>query len=177
MAKNNINDGKRFTDIRSLADVLNTTIEDATQIAIDAKAVMRIGQKTWYDWDKCLEYAKAKAKPKITFDSVNWVIKSTGNNLKYDVRVTNGDKTGRTRISINQCALTGFKFSDYANVGVSGDFLVFDLAAEKGFKCDTTHGNTVYAFNVKDKAVAVFEGAYSIHRLGDLFYIDIKEKQ
>lgn len=177
MAKNNINDGKRFTDIRSLADVLHTTIEDATQIAINAKAVMRIGQKTWYDWDKCLDYAKAKVEPEITFDSVNWIDKHPGSNSsQYDVRVTLGTTTKRCRVSINKDSLGGFKTTPYANIGISGDYLVFDLAANTGFKVEGK-GKSVCAFTIENDVVAKFKGNYMIKRSGDLFYIDIKEKQ
>ncbi len=81
-----------LVDIKTLATSLNTSIEDALDLAKKAQAVIKTGSKNWYDLKKSMEY---QANNPST-DDIEWFgrLSTASKKMDDDVRIT-FDKNNR----------------------------------------------------------------------------------
>jgi hypothetical protein len=162
-------DKQRFTDLKSLADVLGLSPNDALEIDKKAQAEMKIGNKTWYDWDKALDFVKSQNALKIKWYGID-TAKSGRVVRDTDVSISI-DKNDKLRISFKLNVLKGVKLNRVL-IGTYENRMYFKFGSEG------------YAMALKEKSVTStslkcrdglrdFVGSYvHLHKDGELFYIE-----
>lgn len=167
----NTNDGRRFTDAKSLADALGMKIPDAIELAKRADAIAHIGSKTWYDWDKAIQYAKTEQEKHKT---IKWFGKSgQGRIVESDVRITEqGD--GRFRIRFDRKALR--QQTGRIALGTYGDRLYFAYDSDGFLFSKEVTVAAIQTSKIEGLDLKQFVGDFPLHYEGDLMYIEKSER-
>ncbi len=169
-------DSMRFTDAKTLAEKLAMSVDKAVELAVKADAIMRIGTKQWYDWEKAVEY-KSRLRDR---QNIAWIgiMKQGMGQSEHDIKISiDNGKRPRMRIRINNASLEGMEKKKRMLVGLLDNRLYVTFSDNEGYS--TENNQTTTAINITPRAeLKKFIGEYDIlHRCADdLAYIDLDEK-
>lgn len=165
-----------LVDIKTLATSLNTSIEDALDLAKKAQAVVKTGSKNWYDLKKSKEY---QANNPST-DDIEWFgrLSTASKKMDDDVKIT-FDKNNRMRIRFTKECLGNPESPKRFIFGIKNNRMYFNFTG-------TTHG---YALSSEKNSFSAsitstredfknFVGDYPLKRSSNgLYFIDKGDRQ
>ena len=183
-------DKTRFVDVVTLAKKLEVAdIDKAIEIATKAKAVMKIGIKVWYDWEKAVEWKALNDQVKK--EDISWVGVGIGSPYSHtaDVAITKTSDPAnkrRIRIYVRRDSITT-KFTERVRmmIGVLDNcfYITFNPAdqLDGGMLIEKNKTGLAAKFTIPEDFEVDRElmiGNYDIHQAAeDLWYVKLSEKK
>lgn len=184
-------DKNRFVDVVTLAKKLEVAdIDKAIEIATKAKAVMKIGIKVWYDWEKAVEWKALNDQVKK--EDISWIKAGVGSPYTHtaDVSITSSSGLAnkkRIRVYVRRDSITT-KFTERVRmmIGVLDNCLYItfnpaDQVENGGMLIEKNKIGLVALFTIPDDFEIdrkLMIGNYDIHQAAeDLWYVKLSEKK
>jgi len=183
-------DKNRFVDVVTLAKKLEVAdIDKAIEIATKAKAVMKIGIKVWYDWEKAVEWKALNDQVKK--EDISWIGVGVGSPYTHsaDVTITTASDSKnkrRIRVYVRRDSIA-IKFTERIRmmIGVLDNclYITFNPAdqLDGGMLIEKNKTGLAAQFTIPDNFEIdrkLMVGNYNIHQAAeDLWYVKLSEKK